>query len=286
MAVETVQNKVAVVTGAASGIGLGMTRALAGAGAHVAMLDVEENALAKSHAEFDDANFDVRRYRCDVSDVAQVEEVASRVRDDFGGVHIVCNNAGVGAGGPIDEATRQDWQWVRRQPVRRRQRNAGVCADRQGHRQGRRRRPRRQHRLGHGHVDPPRRLGSVYSASKYAVVAISEATREELAPFHIGVSALCPYIVDTRILQSGRNRPAEYGAPRPHGGAEAERRAEEMAQLFSRGISIDGIGEMVLNGIRRNKAYIFTHASTKERIRARFDRIVADFDGTELAHDP
>ena len=56
--------------------------------------------------------------------------------------------------------------------------------------------------------------------------------------------------------------------------------------MFARGISIDGIGEMVLNGIRRNKAYIFTHASTKDLIRARFERIVADFDGTELENDP
>ncbi|MYB38407.1 MAG: SDR family NAD(P)-dependent oxidoreductase [Gammaproteobacteria bacterium] len=157
---ETVQNKVAVVTGAASGIGLGMTRALAGAGAHVAMLDVEGDALAKSHAEFDTANVDVRRYRCDVSNLAQVEEVASRVRDDFGGVHIVCNNAGVGAGGPIDEATQQDWQWVLGVNLYgRRPRNAGICADHQGNRAGRRRRPHRQHRLGHGDVDPSRRLG-------------------------------------------------------------------------------------------------------------------------------
>ena len=69
---ETVQNKVAMVTGAASGIGLGMTRALTGAGAHVAMLDVEDEALSKAYAEFDTANVDVRRYLCDVSDARPV----------------------------------------------------------------------------------------------------------------------------------------------------------------------------------------------------------------------
>ena len=177
---ETVQNKVAVVTGAASGIGLGVTRALAGAGAHVAMLDVEDDALAKSHAEFDTANVNVRRYRCDVSDLAQVEEVASRVRDDFGGVHIVCNNAGVGAGGPIDEATPQDWQWVLGVNL------YGVVNGMRAYvpiiketvKDG-----------GDGHIVNTASVmgmwthpgGSVYSASKYAVVAISEATREELA---------------------------------------------------------------------------------------------------------
>ena len=211
---ETVQNKVAVVTGAASGIGLGMTRALTGAGAHVAMLDVEDEALAKAHAQFDTANVDVRPYRCDVSDAAQVEDVAGRVRDDFGGVHLVCNNAGVGAGGPIDEAGEQDWQWVLGVNL------YGVVNGMRSFvpiiketiKDG-----------GDGHIVNTASVmglwtnpgGSVYGASKYAVVAISETTRAELEPFSIGVSALCPYIVDTRILQSGRNRPAKYGAPRP-----------------------------------------------------------------------
>ena len=282
---DTVQNKVAVVTGAASGIGLGITRALVGAGAHVAMLDVEEGALAKAHAEFDTDNVDVRRYRCDVSDLTEVEQVAGRVRDDFGGVHIVCNNAGVGAGGPIDEATEHDWQWVLGVNL------YGVVNGMRTYvpiiketiRDG-----------GDGHIVNTASVmglwtnpgGSVYGASKYAVVAISETTRGELAPFDIGVSALCPYIVDTRILQSGRNRPPQYGAPRARSGPEAERRGREIAELFSRGISIDGIGEMVLNGIRRNKAYIFTHASSRERICERFERILADFDGSELTSDP
>ena len=281
---ETVQNKVAVVTGAASGIGLGMTRALTGAGAHVAMLDVEDEALAQAHADFDTANVDVRPYRCDVSDAAQVEDVAGRVRDDFGGVHIVCNNAGVGAGGPIDEATEQDWQWVLgvnlHGVVNGMRTFVPIIKDtiRDG---------------GDGHIVNTASVmglwtnpgGSVYGASKYAVVAISETTRAELEPFNIGVSALCPYIVDTRILQSGRNRPAKYGTPQPRG-PEAVRRGQEIAALFSRGISIDGIGEMVLNGIRRNKAYIFTHASSQHRIRERFERILADFDGSELENDP
>ena len=282
---ETVQNKVAVVTGAASGIGLGMTRALVGAGVHVAMLDVEDEALSQAHGEFATANVDVRRYRCDVSDMAEVEEVAGRVRDDFGAVHIVCNNAGVGAGGPIDEATREDWEWVLGVNLH------GVVNGmrtfvpiiKESIKGG-----------GDGHVVNTASVmglwtnpgGSVYSASKYAVVAISETTREELAPFNIGVSALCPYIVDTRILQSGRNRPAKYGAPQRRGGTDAEQRGREIAALFARGISIDGIGEMVLNGIRRNKSYIFTHASSQHRIRQRFERILADFDGTELENDP
>ena len=228
---ETVQNKVAVVTGAASGIGLGMTRALTAAGAHVAMVDVEDEALSKAHAEFETANVDVRPYRCDVSDAAQVADVAARVRDDFGGVHIVCNNAGVGAGGPIDEATEQDWEWVLGVNL------YGVVNGmrtfvpiiKQTIKDG-----------GDGHIVNTASVmglwtnpgGSVYGASKYAVVAISETTRGELEPFNIGVSALCPYIVDTRILQSGRNRPAKYGArPGPRSGSRAPRTRDRRTLL-------------------------------------------------------
>ena len=279
---EVVQNKVAVVTGAASGIGLGTGRALTGAGVHVAMLDIEEHSLAAAHGEFANANVDVRRYHCDVSDVAQVEDVANRVRADFGGVHIVFNNAGVAGGGAIDEATPQDWQWVLGVNL------YGVVNGMRAYV------PIIKAGGEGGHVVNTASVmgmwshpgGSVYSASKYAVVSISEASREELAPHNIGVSALCPYIVDTRILQSRRNRPAKYGAPRQRNGPEVEQRARETAALFARGISIDAIGEMVLNGIRRNKAYIFTHASSRNRIRARFERILADFDGTELPTDP
>ena len=98
---ETVQNKVAVVTGAASGIGLGMVRALTGAGVHVAMLDVEQEALAAAHAEFETANVDVQPFGCDVSDRTEVRDVAEAVRSHYGRVDIVCNNAGVAAGGSI-----------------------------------------------------------------------------------------------------------------------------------------------------------------------------------------
>ena len=108
---ENVQNRVAVVTGAASGIGLGMVRALTGAGVNVAMLDIEDQALTNTRAEFETANVDVQPFACDVSDRGQVRDVAEAVRSHFGRVDIVCNNAGVAAG-PIEDATDDDWDWV------------------------------------------------------------------------------------------------------------------------------------------------------------------------------
>ena len=126
--------------------------------------------------------------------------MANRVRADFGGVHIVCNNAGVGGGGPIDETTEADWQWVLGVNL------YGVVNGMRTYV------PIIKDTIadgGDGHIVNTASVmgmwtnpgGSVYSASKYAVVSISEATRDELAPANIGVSALCPYIVDTRILQ-------------------------------------------------------------------------------------
>lgn len=272
---DNVQNKVAVITGAASGIGLGMVRALAGAGVHVAMLDVEEGALASAHAEFDTANVDVQRFVCDVSQRGQVRDVAESVQRHYGRVDIVCNNAGVAAGGPIDETSEDDWDWVLGVNLH------GVVngmrtyvpiikAGGEG---------------GHvvntasilGHFTGPRQ--SIYAASKYAVVAISEASREDLAPFGIGVSALCPGMIDTRILRSERNRPAALA--RPSSGM-FEGRAEVERRFATEGLNPNVVGEQVLEGIRRNKPFIFTHASLAEGIRARMKTVLDSFDGSEV----
>jgi NAD(P)-dependent dehydrogenase (short-subunit alcohol dehydrogenase family) len=272
---ESIQNKVAVVTGAASGIGLGITRALTGAGANVAMLDVEEQALIDAHAQFATANVDVQRFVCDVSDAEQVADVAGAVQRHFGRVDIVCNNAGVAAGGAIDETTADDWDWV-----------LGVNL----------------HGVVHGMrafvplikaggegghvVNTASILGhwtgagmAIYAASKYAVVAISESARADLEPHNIGVSALCPGMIDTRILRSNRNRPAhlaQTGSEIFEGRAEIERRFAED------GLNPDVVGEQVLDGIRKNKAFIFTHSGLQEGIKARMEGILECFDGSEV----
>ena len=255
---ENVQNKVAVVTGAASGIGLGMVRALAGAGVHVAMLDVEEGALASAHAEFDTANVDVQRFVCDVSHRAEVRDVAESVRRHYGRVDIVCNNAGVAAGGPIDETSEDDWDWV-----------LGVNL--------------------HGVVNGMRTYvpiikaggdgGHVVNTASILGHFTSESSREDLAPFGIGVSALCPGMIDTRILRSERNRPAALA--RASSGMFAGR-AEVERRFATEGLNPNVVGEQVLEGIRRNKPFIFTHASLADGIRARMKVVLDSFDGSEV----
>ena len=272
---EVVQNKVAVVTGAASGIGLGMVRALTGAGVHVAMLDVEQDALKQAHAEFDTLNVDVQRHACDVSDRAQLRETAEAVRDHFGRIDIVCNNAGVAAGGPIDETTEDDWDWVLGVNLHgvingMRTFTPIIKAGGEG---------------GHivntasilGHIAGARM--AIYAASKYAVVAISESARQDLAPHDIGVSALCPGMINTRILRSERNRPATLANAST---ALFAQREETERAFATAGLDPDVVGEQVLDGIRKDKAFIFTHAGLADTIKARMEGILACFDGIEV----
>ena len=274
---QDVQNRVAVVTGAASGIGLGMVRALTGAGVHVAMLDIEEQALTDARAQFETANVDVQPFVCNVGDRAQVRDVANAVRDHYGRVDIVCNNAGVAAGGAIDETSDDDWDWVLGVNLH------GVVNGMRAYV------PLIKAGGRGGHVvNTASILGlrtgprmAIYAASKYAVVAISEAAREDLAPFDIGVSALCPGMIDTRILRSDRNRPAALGE-RSAGMFGDEERKEVEERFSSEGLDPDVVGEQVLDGIRKNKPFIFTHASLEDGIRERMDRILRCFDGVEV----
>ena len=204
-----------------------------------------------------------------------VRDVAEAVRSHFGRVDIVCNNAGVAAGGPIEDTTDDDWDWV-------------LGVNLHGVVNGMRAYAPIMKATGEGghFVNTASILGhwagarmAIYCASKYAVVAISESAREDLAPHDIGVSALCPGMIDTRILRSERNRPASLptsSAGLFEGRVEVERRFAED------GLNPDVVGEQVLDGIRKNKAFIFTHASLADSIRERMDRVLACFDGIEV----
>ena len=274
---DQLQNKVAVITGAASGIGLGIVRALIAEGVHVAMLDVQSDALASAARNIGESNVDVQRYVVDVSRRDEMRQTADAVRDHFGKVHILCNNAGVAAGGPVDEVSDADWDWCLGVNLN------GVVNGMQAflplmtsHGEG-------------GHiVNTSSILGqlavagqAIYCASKYAVLGLSEAARLDLAPKNIGVSALCPGMIATNIITSERNRPAEMGSGGLFGDSAAR---DAMDQRFkSEGLAPDAVGEQVVHGIKTNKPYIFTHAGLANGIEARFRLILAGFDGTEAA---
>ena len=272
---ENLQNKIAVITGAASGIGLGMTRAFIAEGVHVAMLDVEESALDAALAGIGDTNVDVQRYVVDVSKRDQMADTAKEIGQHFGKVHILCNNAGVAAGGAVDQISYEDWDWCLGVNLN------GVINGMQSflplmtsHGEG-----------GHivntssilGQLPAPGQ--AIYCASKYAVLGISEVARIDLGPKNIGVSALCPGMIATNIVKSERNRPADMGS----GGLFADQaQVDEMDRVFqSDGLAPDAVGEQVVHAIKTDKPYVFTHAGLSGGIEARMQRILAGFDGSE-----
>ena len=273
---QDLQNKVAVVTGAASGIGFGITKALVAEGVHVAMLDVEEDALQSAHASINQANVDIQRHVCDITSREAVSNVAASLSAHFGRIHILCNNAGVVSGGRMGELTYDDWDWVMGVNFN------GVVNGMQtyvpiikAHGEG-----------GHivntssilGHVTGERQ--SIYSASKYAVLALSEAARMDLQSESIGVSALCPGMIATKIIESDRNRPKTLGNTEA---SFTEGNRDVVSQTFqSMGLHPDKVGEQVVHGIKNNKAYIFTHAGLKNSIEKRFKNILDNFDGSEV----
>ena len=268
---ENLEGKTAFITGGANGIGLAMAMAFLAEGMNVAIADVDEEALADAEAVLRGSNAEVRTYQLDVTDRAQYASVADQVEADLGPVHLVCNNAGVYRGGAMDSVTFEDWDWVMGVNV------GGVINGVQtwiqrikGHGQG-----------GHivntasmaGMVTSPG-LG-VYNTSKFAVVGLSEALREDLAESGIGVSVLCPGMVHTRILDSERTRP-ESLTPEDEGAeAAAQAHSEVMHMAMNAGIPAEEVAQLVVDGVRQNLMYLFPHpelkASTELRVQAILD---------------
>ena len=267
--------RTAFVTGGASGIGLALGRVFAAAGMKVMLADIEAEALeraVKSLAEFGPS---VRGTICDVADPASVEDAAGAAFDAFGNVHILCNNAGVAAGGGIDAISLESWRWVIDVNL------MGVVhgiASFLPH--------MRKHGEGGHIVNTASMAGingglgfSAYSATKFAVVGMSEGLALRLKPHGIGVSVLCPSFVQTRIGESGRNRPPRYGptpALDPQGPAAAM--VAEIARQLEAGIDPADVAARVLAAIREDRLYVFTHPGMRAEVEARFAAILAAMD--------
>lgn len=268
--------KVAFVTGAASGIGLGIARRLAEAGARVALADIREEPLQAARAEVAALGADAIAVPVDVSDRASVEAAADRVERELGEVRIVCNNAGVAMHGvPVDQVAPGDWDWVIGVNV------YGVIHGIQTFV------PRMRARGTGGHVVNTASIGGLqvnptfltgpYSMTKFAVVALSEALSNELENTGIGVSVLCPMSVATGIHMSGRARPERLGGP-------TEKPEQHfMGDLIKGGLDPDIVGRYVVEAIRSGAFFILTHPDTREWIEARHARIMAGFDWADEA---
>jgi NAD(P)-dependent dehydrogenase (short-subunit alcohol dehydrogenase family) len=270
--------KTAFVTGGAGGIGLALGRAFAQAGMKVMLADIEAEALQAAVKSLQEISPDISGTVCDVADAASVERAAQASFDAFGRVHVVCNNAGVAAGGGIDHISLDNWRWV-------------IDVNLMGVLHGIRSfLPHiRAHGEG-GHIvntasmaGMENELGfSPYGASKFAVVSMSEGLAMQLEPHGIGVSVLCPSFVRTRIGESGRNRPGRYGQSKPLDPASpAAAMVAGIATQIEAGIDPASVAVRVLTAIRENELYIFTHPGMRAKVEARFAAILAATDRVE-----
>ncbi|MDR3466767.1 MAG: SDR family NAD(P)-dependent oxidoreductase [Xanthobacteraceae bacterium] len=263
--------RTAFVTGGASGIGLALGRAFAEAGMNVMLADIERDALAAAVASLRDVGPEVRGVACDVTDPDSVDRAARAAFDAFGKVHVVCNNAGVAGGGGIDDLSLDSWRWVL---------DVNLMGVLHGIRAF------LPHIRGHGEgghvVNTASMAGmtaglgfSPYTASKYAVVGMSEGLALQLQPFGIGVSVLCPGYVRTRIGESGRNRAERYGPSRtPDPASPAGALVAYIAEQLKAGLDPSDVAARVLAAIRDNRLYVFTHPE----MRPEFDQRIAAID--------
>jgi len=266
--------KTAFVTGGASGIGFALCRAFAEAGMKVMLADIETDALAAAVRSLNHFGPNVRSVICDVADPGSVESAAKASYEAFGNVHVVYNNAGVGAAvGNIDNISLDNWRWVL---------DVNLMGVLHGIRTFL---PHiRAHGEG-GHIVNTASMAGMltgwqgfnpYPASKFAVVAMSEGLATQLKPLGIGVTVLCPGFVRTRILESGRNRPERYGPPQALDAATpAGAMAAQVAELVQSGLEPSHVALQVLAAIREDELYVFTHPGRRAQVEERFAAILA-----------
>ncbi|QBS39344.1 SDR family NAD(P)-dependent oxidoreductase [Nocardia sp. CS682] len=265
-AYPNLRDKVAVVTGGASGIGKGIAEQLIAEGMQVIIADIEREVLAQTAAEIGAVGI-----HTDVSDVDSVRTLAKAAIDRFGTVHVVCNNAGVGPIGRIADLTIEDWQWMLGVNL------FGVIHGVQTFL------PILQANADGGHIvntasifglfaQPPL---AAYAVSKYGVVALTEALAGELEQdgSKVGTTVLCSATVQTNVATSTRNRPQRYAA----GGLSDFEMTEEEYRA-QRWLTPDEVGKIVVGAVKRGDLYAVTHAEWYAPIEQRHRDIAAAFD--------
>lgn len=270
--------KTAFVTGGASGIGLALGQALAQTGMNVMLADIERDALTAAIENLSGLGLkNIGSVVCDVADLSSMEQAAEATYKAFGNVHVVCNNAGVTARGGIDDISVETWRWVLDVNL------MGVLhgistflPHIRAHGEG-------------GYIVNTASMAGLnsglgfhpYSASKFAVVNMSEGLAMQLEPFGIGVTVVCPGFVKTHIWDAARNRQQRYGgAPVMSPGSPAADLAAILFDLNATGIDPLNVAKQAVAAIRRNELYVFTHTAPEWRaeLEQRFNAILLAMD--------
>jgi len=272
--VQEFQGKTAFVTGAGSGIGLGMARTFARQGMNVVLCDIRRDGLDDALAQVNSLGAQAIAVEADVSVREQLEKAAAQAFEVFGKVHVLCSNAGISMHGvPIEKLPARDWEWVTGVNL------YGVIHGFQIFIPHMRAHGEESHivntaSIGGFRMQPGWDTGP-YSMTKYAVVALSEALEQDLEGSNIGISVFAPAAVNTGIFRSGRARPQRMG------GAFKREESEQFAHLLQEGLPPDVAGERVLRAIRKGEFYIFTHNWAKPLLEERHRRIEQAFDECE-----
>jgi NAD(P)-dependent dehydrogenase (short-subunit alcohol dehydrogenase family) len=272
--VKEFEGKVAVITGAASGIGRAIAERCAQEGMKVVLADIEERALATAEAELRAENADVLSVVTDVSKAGDVDALAQRTVDTYGAVHLLCNNAGVGAGAAVWESTINDWEWVL---------GVNLWGVIHGLRSFV---PIMLEQGTEGHIVNTASVagllsfhgGAAYHATKHAVVALSEKLYYDMVMqgARIGVSVLCPGWVKTQIMDSERNRPQELQNDPSQVVLTPEMEAvvEQYRQECEAGMNPAEVADMVFQAIRDGRFYILTHPEFAPLVEARARAVI------------
>jgi NAD(P)-dependent dehydrogenase (short-subunit alcohol dehydrogenase family) len=264
------KGRVAVVTGAASGIGRAMSERFAAAGMHLVLADIEAEPLAEVAGALRGQGCEVEAERLDVRDSAALEALSQRCFSRFGGAHVLCNNAGVASGGPVWEISEQDWDWV-----------IGVNLVAMVH--GIRAFVPKMIASGDpGHIVNTASIAgltcpafmSPYTVTKHAVVALSDTLKSDLAlsDAPIGVSVLCPGWVRTRIHESDRNHPAGETID---AGEELAVMRELVDGFIAGGIDPAVVAEQVHDAVVNGRFWIRTHPEMEPMVAKRCEAIIA-----------
>jgi NAD(P)-dependent dehydrogenase (short-subunit alcohol dehydrogenase family) len=262
---KDLKGKVAVITGAGSGIGEGIARAAAAAGMHVVVADLDLEKASSVAAALDRSEVQAIAVATDVSSLESVEALRDATLEQFGAVHLVCNNAGVWVGALMQNADMRDWQYL-------------INVNLYGVIHGVKSFLPLLIEQGEGHIVNTASVGGLisgppeglYTTTKFAVVGLSEALLLEVADKGVGVSVLCPGLVDTNLItQSSAMRPESLDP-----GIDHQQPAPDVAS----GISPLAVGEQVIDAVREGGFYIITHDDYRDIIQMRHDGILSALD--------